>query len=439
MSLEQSPGTDSKIKAAPTKDFFIGMLTRDIKLERAIIDLIDNSIDGAKALRGEKSFDGLYIELVVNKTEFIIMDNCGGFSIETATNYAFMFGRPDAPEHGIKNSVGRFGVGMKRALFKMGNQFEVESQHKDEHFQVDVNVKDWSSRPDDWFFDYKLINTNTSDLSTSGTYIRVCDLNYDVSEEFDSDNFITGLQDEIERTLSFFLSRGIKITLNDQPLKVKSLNLLESEFLKPYEETFHVKDVKIKVICGIGKANPDLAGWYIYCNDRLVLEKDKTTLTGWDGFRINAGVQKFHHIYAMFRGVVFFTSEDSKSLPMTTTKTGIDANSTAYRAARMKMVGAMQQVMTFLKTFNSDQERDELYESSIETEVIALKNKTYEKRFIAPAVANFAIASDNKATISFKTDKQVVDSLKNYFNVTSNKECGEKLLSFFMRMEGENI
>ena len=37
-----------KFNADPTKDFFIHMLTRDIPLERAIIDLVDNSVDGAK-------------------------------------------------------------------------------------------------------------------------------------------------------------------------------------------------------------------------------------------------------------------------------------------------------------------------------------------------------------------------------------------------------
>ena len=35
------------IKASPTKEFFISMLTRDISTDRAILDLIDNSIDAA--------------------------------------------------------------------------------------------------------------------------------------------------------------------------------------------------------------------------------------------------------------------------------------------------------------------------------------------------------------------------------------------------------
>ena len=55
------------VNANPTKDFFIQMLTKDIKLERAIIDLIDNSIDGAKNLRGDNNYEGLWVKINVSK------------------------------------------------------------------------------------------------------------------------------------------------------------------------------------------------------------------------------------------------------------------------------------------------------------------------------------------------------------------------------------
>ena len=42
--------------AEPTKEFFISMLVRDINLKDAIGDLVDNCIDGAKNLRGDKRF-----------------------------------------------------------------------------------------------------------------------------------------------------------------------------------------------------------------------------------------------------------------------------------------------------------------------------------------------------------------------------------------------
>lgn len=37
----------NKVNASPTKEFFVEMLIRDILLKEAIIELIDNSIDGS--------------------------------------------------------------------------------------------------------------------------------------------------------------------------------------------------------------------------------------------------------------------------------------------------------------------------------------------------------------------------------------------------------
>lgn len=39
----------------PTKEFFVGMLTRDIELNDAILDLLDNCLDGV--VRQKKGFD----------------------------------------------------------------------------------------------------------------------------------------------------------------------------------------------------------------------------------------------------------------------------------------------------------------------------------------------------------------------------------------------
>ena len=417
------------------------MLTRDIKLEHAVIDLVDNCIDGAKNTRGQGHFEGLKVDIKLNKDEFTIVDNCGGFSLHTAKNDAFMFGRPPKATNNVGGSVGRFGVGMKRALFKMGNVFEVESKHKEDHFQVDVNVEEWSSKPSEWTFEYSTIDNGASksNIDEEGTYINVKELSADVSHEFNSAAFQNGLKSELERTLNFYLNRGIKITLNKANLVPTSATFLVSELLQPYYEEFAFNGVKVKIYCGIGLASPDLAGWYIYCNERLVVEKDKTNLTGWEGIRIGDGVQKFHHIYAMFRGMVLFSADDSKLLPMTTTKTGVDSNSAIYRAARGRMINAMQQVMGFLKSFNSDEERLEVITASEEINFLKISQKTFAKRFVHPEIAQLSSSGDNKASIAFKTEKETVEKLKTYFKVSTNKECGEKLLDFFVHMEGDKL
>ena len=429
------------VNANPTKDFFIQMLTKDIKLERAIIDLIDNSIDGAKNLRGDNNYEGLWVKINVSKEQFTITDNCGGFSLDVAKNYAFMFGRPVDGGQIVKHSVGRFGVGMKRALFKIGKQFEVESKCAADHFQVSVNVDTWSKQSGDWIFDFTIIENTTDDLGeTEGTFIKVSNLNDDVIDEFTSDIFIKNLKDEIERTLSFSIDKKLKIILNGIELNKSGLALLEYNDLKPFYKSFDVKGVNVKIYAGIGKASPDLAGWYIYCNDRLVLEKDKTNLTGWEGKRFGeSNIQKFHHIYAMFRGIVFFSSDDSKALPMTTTKTGIDANSTVYKAARHEMVNAMSEVITFLKTFESDEQRNNVITSSEEVDVILLSRKEYQAKFIYPTIEKIGDIDDNYTSVSFRAEKVKVEKAKKFFNVSTNGLVGQKSFDYFLKAESENL
>src|SRR6516225_7502864 len=114
------PSGGETLDASPTKEFFIYMLVRDVSLVRAIIDLVDNSVDGAHRARPDGPYRGYHIEIDLSAERFRIRDNCGGIDLKTAQEYAFKFGRPlTVPTtHG---SIGQFGVGMKRTLFKLGD------------------------------------------------------------------------------------------------------------------------------------------------------------------------------------------------------------------------------------------------------------------------------------------------------------------------------
>ena len=221
------------IEGNTTKKFFIEMITRDISIEDAIIDLLDNSIDGANRIN-PNDYSGLNIYLIVNKDHFEIKDNCGGFSIDTAKRYAFRFGRPeDAPKG--NGTVGRFGIGMKRSLFKIGKTFTVESQFKQDSFRVEVDVDDWSKKVraiknedgssdiiDDWSFTYiEIPNTGTED----GTSISITNLNPEVGNLFADEGFLTTLADIIQKLLNFSLQKGLTIHLNGKPLSGKRVEL----------------------------------------------------------------------------------------------------------------------------------------------------------------------------------------------------------------------
>lgn len=99
----------------------------------------------------------------------------------TAINYAFIFGKPENYIDDTKFSIGRFGVGMKRALFKIGKHFSVESETSQDHFLVNVDVETWS-KSDNWEFQYEPIEQG--DLVNNGTKIKIINLNEDVKTEF---------------------------------------------------------------------------------------------------------------------------------------------------------------------------------------------------------------------------------------------------------------
>jgi len=189
----EGSGDLNVINAMPTKELFIEMLTKDISLVPAIIDLVDNSVDGAKRLRGEKSFNGLWVRLEVSPQEFRISDNCGGISVDNARNYAFRFGRDPEAEI-VKHSVGRFGVGMKRSIFKLGTGFRIESDTCSSHFVVNEDVNNWAKN-DKWEFTFSELNENQKiTVDKTGTTIAVKPLHLYIAQKFGSDNFITELK-----------------------------------------------------------------------------------------------------------------------------------------------------------------------------------------------------------------------------------------------------
>lgn len=441
------------IEGNPTKKFFIEMITRDISIEDAIIDLLDNSIDGANRLNPD-SYEGLEIKLTLNDKSFIIEDNCGGFSLETAQKYAFRFGRPDnAPK--VQSTIGRFGIGMKRSLFKMGRIFTIDSQYKDQHFKVDVNVDEWSKKTkqinidgresivDDWSFNYQII-AEESKRESDGTVIIVQDLNSEVKELFNDEIFCNNLVEIIQKQLNFSILKGLTVWLNDRKLEGKHINLLMSDDVVPYHTSGSIQDGKIQyiIVAGLGEIGiPKDSGWYIYCNNRLVVEADTSHITGWG----SGPVPRWHIDYVMFRGVLFLDAEETINLPLTTTKKGIDSTSEAYQLMLPLMQNAMIQILSYLKkiTQMKDEANDYrrvLCETLNVIDTVALKtfnfNQSPQKKFIPPQLNIDLIAQKrNSVRIAYDADKSIADKAKDYANVNSYKELGILTFNYYKQME----
>jgi hypothetical protein len=427
------------IKADPTKRFFLYMLTRDISIERAIIDLIDNSIDGAKRLRPNGNYQGLWIRLNLSESEMSITDNCGGIPLEIAKDYAFCFGRPEEYDEiihkEIKGGIGRFGVGMKRALFKAGQNFLVESKNKADHFEIKQDIFEWVKKIN-WEFEFNSVKD--ASLKEDGTHVSVKQLFPNISGYFTIQTFFNNLKKEIGITVGKSIDKGLVIYINDNKVASETIEFITVDDYRPIKKYAEIENVRVTVFAGIGVGDTKMAGWYIYMNDRLVLANDRTNVTGWQDKDSNdPELTKYASKHATFRGVIYFESDDSADLPMTTTKTGVDVNHKIYKRAKQEVIiPAMTEIFTLINHMKTVKNVKELPKNNpsyklVKVEDLRVNNATYSETVVYPN--NLQTDGDQFVKISFKKEIEIVERVKERFKVTNANDAGEKTFDVYVK------
>ncbi|MFX0567567.1 ATP-binding protein [Kosakonia cowanii] len=422
------------IDASPTKEFFIDMLTRDIALDRSLLDLIDNSVDAAR----ENKIDNAWIKIYFKNNQFVIHDNCGGMDIFSAQNYAFRFGRPNEKKI-TPNSVGQFGVGMKRTLFKLGKKFKVFSKKGTDSFSIDIDVDEWKVDDKDWTFNIEF--NDAGEVKNGETKIIVSDLYSEIAEQLNLDTFINSLSQEISSAHFMSINSGVNIYINDEKVSTYQLTLLNSDKLGVYSKEFNIEDVSVKITAGISERRLEAGGWYIVCNGRLVESANQNRITGWQ----LDGVPKYHPDYAFFRGIVEFNCEDSGRLPWTTTKTGVDRDNPVYRVALNYMKVAMRPIISFLRERAKEDmhfkngllDYKPLNETIDHATHVQLNAVPPSDSFVRPAAAERKDMPE-VATIQYTVLVAEIEKAKLSLNVSTNKEVGEETFNYYMSYECKN-
>jgi hypothetical protein len=449
--------------ASPTKQFFVRMLTRDIELQDAILDLLDNCVDGI--LRSGRlsptegrPYEGFYADIIMAPGHFVIRDNCGGIPVEIAKKYAFAMGRPPgATASDVPASVGMYGIGMKRAIFKLGTEALVESDH-DVGFVVEFS-SDWMK--DDKWDELPMYELAEGRLNEKGTRIEVYQLNGDVMSAFSDSAWIDDFRKTVARHYSLIISKGFTVKVGSQdehdagvdPIPGEEFKLLNAEAsesesrIAPYLYVGKLGDVDVEIYAGLyrellseeeleteeeTRASSDDAGWTVACNDRVVIWKDKTRLTGWG----EATVPNYHGQFIAITGLVLLRSDDPKKLPLTTTKRGIDAASNLYSEVKDLMREATKSLTTFTnkwKRFPS--KREEIYKSTNYINLAELRElpskvplatsrkltgiKKYEPKYPEPAQEKTSVR------VSFPAAKTDVAFLAKHFFDDERTKAGD--------------
>lgn len=352
------------VHAEPAKRFFVEMITRDLTLEDAILDLIDNSVDAlirsqhiemsTELLTTPDSFarfsNGRHkIEIDFDEHEFKISDNCGGIDIEKAKNDVFRFGKD---EHDTESCLSVYGIGLKRAIFKLGREIRIESKTINNGFSIDINVDEWKKPKTPWEFELiegkKAVNSDEA-----GTTITVKKLNDETIMRLKDGTFAASIDSQAAAAYCLLLNKFVQLSINGDIVRPMSLPYGGSNNVNPSVEKTIEDGVDISIIASLadrieGEWRIERAGWYIFCNGRAVVFADKTELTGWGD-----DVGLFQPKHRGFLGLVFFSAKDPEDLPWTTTKRGLNKESHVYQRAKKLMFALGKPVIKFLNDGHS--------------------------------------------------------------------------------------
>jgi len=447
--------TKSRAHGTPTKDFFVRMITRDITLADCIMDLVDNAVDGARRsakLEGRKKntdfLRGFSVTIRATGSQITVNDNCGGISLDDAVNYAFHFGRrKDAPRD-VDTSIGLYGIGMKRAIFKMGRQAKVESVTKAEKYTVVVNVDEWERKLEDWDFDID----DKVDSDSIGTRITISQLYETVSAAFSDQTFVNNLIRTMARDYAFILKSGFEIKIHTENSLIVvpryDYKLKKNSDFMPGLVAYVDENVNIRIICGIASDLPneipeelrqekaEYSGWYVICNDRVVVAGDKTDLTVWG----NGDFVGWHPQYNGFAGFLFMNSEDDASrLPWKTTKREVDTSELRYQRAIINMKNLTRQFIDYTNERKGDPEsakRKEAQAASIS--IVELKSESITMRL--PSVVAKPSFREKMVQVSFSKPlakiKKAAEALGDFS--LSASAVGSKAFDYFYKIEVED-
>jgi hypothetical protein len=342
-------GTLFQVDTSPSKEVVVLGLTKDASVQACIFDLIDNAVDAAgnTLLKAPKkptaeglpqSYAGYWIKLSLSGSAFKIEDNCGGIATADLKTMVLRFGKRSSHDTGI----GVFGVGLNRALFKLGRISHIKTDTGKERSELVLNTEDYIRDDNNW----NLPAEGFPSQGEIGTQIEISQIPEDIAQQFAGKDWVDEIRHEIGQRYGRFLAKKLSILVNKKSATNEEVPLREDG---PYEgeHKFYKTDNGVSIFIQYGQhldhrfknevgydieTNKDLTqqyGWTVLCNDRAIVIADTSDKTGWD--------TKFHSEFYGFVGRVSFVCSDPSKLPWNTTKTDVDLNNHAYRTALKDM------------------------------------------------------------------------------------------------------
>ena len=227
----------------------------------------------------------------------------------------------------IDSSIGVYGVGLKRACFKLGRRAEILTRHEDEDTTHGILIpEEWLDSDTGWD---SLTKLEGDELDAGVTEIRLEGLKFD----FDEDR----IRESIKRTYEYYLrgtDNGFLAQIYVNGTEVEPAEPIDWSYnpfgfhprrypeMKIDDDDFDLEEpVYVTITVGLLRSGGERAGTDIFCQGRKVLDADQGrkggyiagTLGNWSG-----SMQRFKLV------LEFWTEGDNKDLPWNSTKSDIN-------------------------------------------------------------------------------------------------------------------
>ncbi|WP_411818156.1 ATP-binding protein [Hyphococcus sp. DH-69] len=316
------------LDGTPEKRLFWSIIS-DYDLRTAICELIDNSVDQWMPTKDKASLS-VSVKLDDAKQFISVMDNAGGVKKSELDLLITPGGSNNDP---LKECIGIFGVGSKRAAVALGERIEYKTRFRtQETYQIDV-TEDWLSSSDWEIPSYQIPN-----IHKNTTLIEITKLRKPINSEQ-----ITELTTHLQETYGKFLQHNFELEVNGVALdSFEFANWCFPPDYPPREISFNIElpdeqKIYVKITGGLisdRDAETENYGVYFYCNDRLIVKELKSRDVGY----YVPGEAGVPHPDASLSRVIVELNGPAKYMPWNSSKTSINVDHIVFQQVRQSII-----------------------------------------------------------------------------------------------------
>ena len=161
----------NEITLNPTKDAY-NAIKADVDVPAAVKELFDNGIDnGLRQGRDEITLALRYESDEDGNPVLIVEDDSGGLD---SNELSMVFAIGESEKENITRSIGAFGIGAKKALMCLGDEFTIRSRHADADTGYEYTVgQQWLEDDDTWSVPIEEV-----EMEAGTTEIEIRELNF---------------------------------------------------------------------------------------------------------------------------------------------------------------------------------------------------------------------------------------------------------------------